>query len=332
MQELKKDIKEKSFKQCYLLYGSEEYLKQTYGSKLLESMLTKEEEMMNLDLFEGNKCSVSAIIDSAETMPFLALKRVVSVKESGLFGGERKADSEKLAVYLNNIPETTCIIFIESSVDRRSKLYKVLEKKGHAVEMKLPRESELVTWTVREAKKRFLTMTSSVSAYFIRSTGGDLQSLVGELEKLAAYKENKGEITIEDIDKVCIKSLETRIFDLVAEIGNRKIEKALEIYHNLLLMKESPIMVLSMIIRQFRLIFQCKVLLEEGKTVKEIAERTGQRDFVIRECVRQASNFTVPSLEQALERCLETDLGVKTGKISQELAVELLILSYSRRQ
>ena len=119
MKELKKQLKENHIYSCYLYYGTEYYLKTIYTNLLKKTLLESSTETMNIDIFEGNKQSISSILYSAETLPFLSEKRLVIVKESGLFQQGRKNDTEKIADYIKTIPSTTCILFIENDVNKR---------------------------------------------------------------------------------------------------------------------------------------------------------------------------------------------------------------------
>lgn len=329
MNVLKNDIKTKEFKKCYLLFGNEVFLKKTYESKLKEAINGKTEDLMNIEVFEDKKASVSKIIDACETLPFLAEKRVILVKESGLFQSGRKDDTEMLAEYAEKIPYTACIIFVESQVDKRNKLYKSVSSVGHCAELKTPSESELVKWVVSYFKKNKLNISSANAAYLLRTVGNGMETALKEMEKLISFKGKDSDILAEDIENVCTKSFEAKIFDMVGAIGNKDTKKALTVYRNLLFMKESPIMILSMITRQFRIIMQSGYLAKDGKSINEIAEITGQRDFVVRECLRQTKNFTFEILKNALDECLKIDLDIKTGMADAETAVEILIINYS---
>ena len=129
MKQLAEDIRQNNFKQVYLLFGEERYLRRYYKDKL-RTALCADGDTMNTHFFDGKDISVGALIDLAETMPFLAEHRVIFINESGLF----RSGGEKLAEYLAAPNESTVFIFTESEVDKRSKLYKTVQSKGHAAE------------------------------------------------------------------------------------------------------------------------------------------------------------------------------------------------------
>ena len=131
MQTLNQDIKDRSFKSAYLLFGDEAFLKKSYKNRLKEAVTGG--DTMNYNYYEGKGINVPEILGMADTMPFFAEKRLILVEDSGFFKGGGEAES--LAEYLPNVPDTTCLLFVETEVDKRSKLYKAVKKYGYAAEM-----------------------------------------------------------------------------------------------------------------------------------------------------------------------------------------------------
>lgn len=331
MKELEKQLKQKNIFSCYLFYGTEQYLKKKYTNLLKKTLLEESAEAMNFDIFEGDKQNIDIVLDSAETLPFLSDKRFLIIKQSGLFQVGRKNDTETIAEYISRIPDTTCILFLENDVDKRGKLYKAILKYGYIAEMNGLSEKELLYWIIRECKRNKFQIETKIASYLLYVVGSDMIQLEEEIKKLGSFLPENAQATSHDIDIICTKSLETKIFDLINAMLDGKPKEAITIYHNLLLMKESPLMVLAMIIRQFRMILQCKVLLEQGKTQSQIASKMNIRDFMVRGYLKQSKYFKVGELKQALEYCLQTDVNIKTGKLNGELALELLLLKYSRK-
>ena len=329
MNRLNTDIKTNNFKPLYLIFGEESFLVKHYEEGLSAAIVPEDARAMNAVRLEGKTVTAEAIEDAAETMPFLADKRLVLIKDSGLFDTGRKDESEKLAAYLPNVPDTCVLLFVESNVDKRGRAYKTADKSGLAVEMKTPEERELSAWAAKRLGAAGLTISGGAAAYLLRTVAHDMTSLHAETEKLIAYKGAEGgDITAADIDDICTKALATRIFDLTDAIGAKDAEKALQIYANMLLMKESPLMILAMIARQFRLILQCGHLAAKRVPQAEAAKTLGLHPFVARECTRQSAAFTGKILRQALRDCLDADLAAKTGGMVDRLAVEMLIVKY----
>ena len=330
MKELKKQWKNGEFGRCYLFFGAETYLLKDYETALEKALLPEGTEMMNHDIFEEKRATAAAIMDAAETFPFLNEKRLVTVKNSEFFQkGGRKEEGEKLKEFLADIPESTCLLFIEEKVEKTSALYKAVTKHGQAVEFKKLTEKDLGTWIKKLCKDNQKQMSESVLGLFLQTVDHDMENMEGELLKLIAYKGEESEIKAEDIRAVCTVSLEARVFDLVKAVAEKRPEKAVQIYRTLLSMKESPYMVLSLITRQFRFILETKLLSESGMTNETIAAKLEIRDFAVKEYLRQSKRFSARVWKDAMKDCLETDLNIKSGKAAEETAVELLIVKYA---
>ena len=131
MQTLNQHIKERNFKRAYLIFGEENFLKRSYKNRLRASILG--DDTMNYHYFEGKGINLSEVISLADTMPFFADHRLILIEGSGLF----KGNADELVEYLPNLPETTCMVFVEDEVDKRSRMYKAMKKYRYAAEMEM---------------------------------------------------------------------------------------------------------------------------------------------------------------------------------------------------
>ena len=148
MKSLNEDLKTGQFKQIYLLYGEEAYLKKLYKNRFVKAMVP-EGDTMNYRYFEGKNTNPKEIIDLAETLPFFAERRLIVLENTGFL----KNATPELAEYLKNMPETTYMIFVESELDKRGKLYKAIKEKGHIVELKRQDEKTLARWVLGMLKR-----------------------------------------------------------------------------------------------------------------------------------------------------------------------------------
>ncbi len=325
MQKLAEEIKTGQLKQVYILYGEEGYLRSQYRDKLKEALLGGG-DAMNLHYYEGKDVRPGEIIDLAETMPFFADRRVIILENSGLFshGGE------ELSEYLRAPAETAYFVFVEPTVDKRSKLYKAATAKGRAVEFKAQDETVLKRWVLGFLKKENKKITERDLELFLEKTGSDMENIRGELEKLLCYCMEKEAITAKEIEAVCTKRVSNQIFDMIGAVADRRQKAAMELYYDLLTLKEPPMRILFLITRQFNLLLQVKELKNKGYNVGVIGERVGLAGFIARKYVAQAAKFGEADLRKALQDCVETEEAVKTGKMNDVMSVELLIIKYSR--
>ncbi len=321
MQRILNQIKEKNFQQIYLLYGEERYLKKQYTQKLRDALTGGDE--MNTHFFEGKDVPVAQIIDLAETLPFLAERRVIFLSDTGLF----KSGGEKMAEYLASPSPTAFFVFTESEVDKRSKLFKTVSSKGCAVEFTVQDEKTLKRWIGSTLSKEGKKITEDTVCLFLSKTGTDMQNIQMELEKVISYCLDRDVVTDADIEAVCTVKLSDRIFDMMEAVARRQTRRALDLYYDLLALKVSPMLVLTMIARQYNHLLQTKELKRRGFSDRDIASRLGVPPFAVGKYVSQASLYKSAELQRALEECADMDYQVKTGLFSDRMAVELLILS-----
>jgi DNA polymerase-3 subunit delta len=121
---------------------------------------------------------------------------------------------------------------------------------------------------------------------------------------------------------------EASVFEMVDAIGRRDGATAARLLHRLL-EHDDPLQLFGMMIRQFRLLIQAREFLNEGGSPKEIGKAIGVHPFVGEKLAEQTKSFSLEQLETIYHHLLETDLGIKTGKVESELALDLLIAGVS---
>lgn len=327
MQQLLNDLKSGDLKQVYLLYGEEAYLRLQYRDKLKKALVPPD-DTMNYHYFEGKNINPLELIDLAETMPFFADRRVIFVENSGFF----KKSADRLADYLKEPSPTAEFVFVETEVDKRSRMFKAVKDAGRAVEFGAQNEATLKKWILVMLKKEGKRISEPTLNYFLQKTGTDMENIRRELEKVFCYTLERDVITESDIDAVCIRQVNNQIFDMVEAIALRRQKQALKLYYDLLSLKEPPMRILFLVGRQFNLLMQVKELKKKGYDDRRIGEKTGLHGFIVKKYVSQASRFSMTELKEALTACVEADEAVKTGKMNDVMSVELLIIRYSREK
>ena len=324
MKSIIEDIKNNTYKTVYLLYGDEAYLKKQYKDKL-KNALSAPDDTMNYAYFEGKDINAKAVIDLAATMPFLAEHRLIIMENTGFF----KSSNEDMASFAKEIPETTCMVFVEQEVDKRSKMFKAVKDAGRVIEMARQDEGTLKRWIMGILKRENKTLTEQTLNLFLQKAGDDMENIEKELEKLICYCMGREIITSEDVEAVCVTRVTNQIFDMINAIAEKRQEAALSLYKNLLTLKEPPMRILFLIARQFNLLMQVKAMRAAGNNNQSIAEKTGLHGFIVGKYITQSGKFTREMLREAVEACVNTEEAVKTGRMNDVMSVELLIIKYS---
>lgn len=324
MKSLNEDLKSGQFRQIYFLFGEENYLKKQYKDRLTRALIP-EGDTMNYAYYEGKGINVREVIDLAETMPFLGERRLIVIENSGFF----KNASPELADYLKEVPETTSFIFVESELDKRGKLFKTVKERGRVVELARQDEQTLVRWVLGNVKREGKQTTEAAVRHLISKCGTDMENLQKEMEKLFCYTLDHDSISIADIEEICTTQITNQIFDMVNAVAEKRQKKALDLYYNLLALKEPPMRILYLLARQFRLLLEVKELAANGCDRKEIASKAGLHPFVVGKYVEQSGAFSDRKLREVLEESVEIEESVKTGRLQDVLGVELFIVKHS---
>ena len=238
-----------------------------------------------------------------------------------------KSGGDRLAEYLETPNETTVFIFNESEVDERSKLYKVLKEKGTVAQLDFQTREALqgvIAGFLRKEGKRISTDTAN---RILDKTGTDMAMLRSELEKLVTYCMDSEVITTEDVETICSENIEDRIFDLLDAVSEKNAKKTMELYYDLLALKEPPIKLLTLIERQYNQLLQIRLLRDGGELKDTIAEKLNIRGYFIGRYMAQVAKYTAAELEDILKRSVQTDEDIKCGRISDTLGVETLLVS-----
>ena len=326
MKNIQADIKSGNFKQAYLLYGDEAYLKQQYKHNLVKA-LNPDGDTMNFNHYEGKGVDVKQLIDLCETMPFFADRRVILLEDTGFF----KNKSEELADYMKELPDYLCMVFVESEVDKRNRMYKAVKACGTIAEFARQDEKTLMRWAAGILGKAGKKITQRDMELLLTKTGTDMGNLRMELEKLICYTEGRDVVTAEDIEEICTTQTTNRIFDMVRAVTEKNQKRALDLYYDLLTLKEPPMRILFLLAKQYRQLLQVKQFAEAGLAQPEMASKLGVPSFAVRNIASCARAYTISELEQAVKDFVDAEESVKTGRLEDKLSVELLIIKYSSK-
>ena len=326
MKTIDNDIKLGQLKKVYLLYGQERYLIRQYRDKLKKAIVSPD-DTMNYTGFEGSDINVKEMIDLAETMPFFADRRLILLEDSKLF----KKGGDELGEYMESLPEATYFVFVEEEVDKRSKLYKAVTKAGTAIEFGTQTDETLMRWVGARISKEGKNITQAAYQTFITKTGTDMENIEKELEKLICYCMDKDVIEPADVEAITTEQISNKVFEMVDAIASHNQKHAMDLYYDLLALKEEPMRILFLITRQFQILLTVKVMSNQGFGNKDIASKAGCPEWAVRKYQGQAKAFSLEQIKEALADGVSYEEAVKTGHMNSQMAVELFIVAYSKK-
>ena len=321
MKVLNNDLKTSNFKAIYVLSGDDEFLKNSYKKRLKAAIVG--DDQMNFAYFEGKGIDIDSIINFGNTLPFFSEYRCILIEDSKWF----KSGNERFLDYVSNKPDSTKFIFVEKDLDKRSKLYKKVKDIGYIAELNNPNDIELIKFEGSLVKKAGKKITVTNMDFFIARVGNDMERLKSELDKLLSFTLDKDIIEEEDIRAIASVSLTGKIFDLVKMITNNKIKEALDIYEDLVALKEPPAKIMFFITKQFNQLLQIKELLFDGFSEQDIISKMNLNQYVVKNLIRQARGFDMAMLLSYIKNAIELEEAAKQGNINHKLALEMLMLT-----
>ena len=303
----------------YLLYGTKDFEIEEEIKKL-----SKDIDEMNISKYDLNNDMLSLALEDAKTMSLFGDKKIIIVDNANMFTGSTSKDSDLIEEYLNHINENTTLILIvhNDKLDTRKKITKLIKKVGKVQEF----IGELdATSLVRRLFKNYNIDYKTIQL-FIDRVGNNPLIIQNEINKIKIYKGNDRNITEEDILNLTTKLIEIDIFKLIDYIVRKNKEKALELYYEMLKMNEEPIKIVVILANQFRIMYQSKELLKKGYSEKDIASTLKIHPYRVKLAIQNSRNYTSDILLKNLNALADIDIGIKTGTINKDLALELFIL------
>lgn len=331
--ELQDNIKKRKIDGNYIFYGLDEQLIKDNIKLIKNAVLDKNFIDLNYTQFDGNTVNIDEAINMCETMPFMSEKKVVVIyRSSFLKEGEDKEETNKfnkLYKYLENpAPYSILIVYyvFQDEREKASNKIKKLEKKAFCVKFDKLKGMNLEKKVKSLFDERKKEIGKIELKFFCDNVDSDMNIIINEVEKLCSYTGYK-EITKNDILMMLPPKSDNDIFDLVDCLGQKKPEKAIDILNELIFKGEKIPMILFMIERQFRLLFNIKNGIENGKRKENLISELRLNPYICDKMILQSKKFTAKQLKGALHTCLNTEENLKSSSSNSKTEMELLIIN-----
>lgn len=325
--ELENELNKKILKSIYVFYGEETYILSNCVNKIKKIFGELSEGINYILLDETN---VNNILSEMDTPAFGYEKKLIVIKKSELFkrGSKLKDLQEKLDVYINKnieyINSSLVLVFIEEKVDKL-KFTQTFEKYGVICNFEKLKPIQIVKRLKTICNQYNVKVLEKDLMYLIEIAGTSMQNLINEIRKLIEYTGDGGTITRESIDKLVIPQVDSVIFNLTDELGNKNITKSLEILHNLIYQKEPLQVILITLYRHFKKLYLVKLANNENREIKEVLELKSNQIFLISKYKKQTEYFTEQNLRKILKELYTLDYKSKQGLIDLEVGLEAVL-------
>ncbi len=321
-----------------LLYGEETYLLETKLKRIKKDF---GELVKGINYIQLDETNVKELISDIETPAFGYENKLIIARNTGLFKKEKKnargADVAlndlmlKIAQYIDEnislINEAVELVFVEESAEKNT-LYKTIEKNGEVTEfapLKLP---QLIQNIQKICAAYKVKIDNETTKYFVELCGANMQDLINEIRKLIEYVGENATITKKDIDLLCIKQIDSVIFDLTDNLGKKDTKKAIEVLNNLLYEKEPIQKILITLYNHFKKLYIVKIAEEYRKDLATSMKLKPNQLFLTTKYKMQASYFSKEEIENIMEEFINLDANYKVGLIDINIGLEAILCRY----
>ncbi|MBD3380532.1 MAG: DNA polymerase III subunit delta [Candidatus Omnitrophica bacterium] len=305
----------------YLITGNDPYIREREIKRIRGKYLSPGEEELNYSVYGCE--DIDGIMDSLGTMPFLADKRVVLVKDAGDIN---ESALETLLNYLSS-PSDTGVLVIAGEFDKRKKAYKELSSAMEVLRADKPDAETVKGWIRKYFKREGIEISSDAVEIIAELKGDDTIGIKAELEKLAGFAEG-GRIEASHVQQLVGRSVADTVFDLVDAINARKSEWVFGILKDLYDNKKQPQEILGYLGWYLRMMQKIALLSGRGVPSEGIVRELGYKPGYARRLLRQARDYPVKRIEKWTRAVYETDRDIKTGKRDAVLAMEMLMVEF----
>ncbi len=301
---------------AYLLYGEEEYLKDLYIARIKKLAV---DDPMNIYLFTG-KTDLNEIAEIVNGVSLFGERKLILVTGSGFFKSATELS------FLEDLEDGNCtIVFREDSADKRLKSYKDLLKVGIIFECKRQSEKDILLMLSAAAQGAGRTLSPGAAELLIQGIGNDLTRLLSEMEKLILLVGDGDVIRESHVEQACTLSLSARIFDLTDALAAGNKGKAFEVLQALLDEKEAPLIILSILAKNWVSLYKAKLIIEEGGGQGDIQRSLGVAPFIAKKLWEQSKRMSKEDIRKKILFATQMNESIKSGLIKETSALELLI-------
>ncbi len=330
----------------YILSGRDDFSLNESLSEIKRSLGDESLLSANTTVLDGQQVTPEQLGGVAETVPFLAEKRLVIVngllerfEPKGRAGrGKDKApaareqgDYESFGHRLKLLPDSTVLVLVDGNVVKGNPLFRELAPGAEVRTFPLLRREKLAQWIKRRVGREGGHISPQAVELLARLVGSNLWIMASEVNKLVLFASG-GSVEEEDVKRVVGYSQQSNVFAMVDAILEFKIRLAQRSLQQLLKAGVAPSYLLFMLTRQVRLIVRAKALKRQGKSAGEIQDRLAlASDFAWRKTQEQAAGYSLDRMKEIYRKLLETDLSIKTGRYDGELALNILVAELCHR-
>ncbi len=307
----------------YLFYGEERFLIERLVRKLREAIVIPEQAEFTYYRFYGEEVQLLDLLEILNGFSLFATRRLVILQHSEKL---KKNTLEPLIAYCQHPSEFNCFVCITEKPNLKDPLYAAISKNGVVVQLRRLYRNHLGGWLEREARQLGYRLAPEASSYMVETGGEDLAILYSELLKVITYAGEKKTLTLKEVAAVVGETKIHSVFDFTEALARRQIGKGLKALDRLLTHGEPPLLLLRMIGRQFRHLWQVKLYRQAGDSPEQIGKKIGLHRYFLKDVLQNSAHFSEEELREILQRLVQLDIALKSTSLPPRRLLEKFVI------
>lgn len=312
------------------LYGDDTFRSGEKLRSLKENFLNKStSENASSSVFDFEEDIDFEKIRSAVIMDGLFSSKKIVIIKNIISSSNNETRKEMMELIIKNkLSKDILLVFWEKGNPKKGNaFFKFLLEKADNHDFPKLSGTTLINWVKSEFEKRGAKIEGPALNLLINFVGDSSLQMIGEIEKLSIFSEGTI-IKEEDVNMIVKSKIESNIFETIEAMASKNKKMALELLHKQLERGDDPFYILSMYVYQFRNLIKIGSFYFDGISDKNIiSQKTKLHPFVVQKGLQQLRNFSFGGIKDIYKRLGDMDRKLKSGKISAEYALEMLVVS-----
>ncbi|MEE6634898.1 DNA polymerase III subunit delta [Limosilactobacillus pontis] len=335
--ELSQQLKKASPAPIYLVLGTQQALQQQ-ALDLFLTLIPESERVMNVGRYDMETTPVATALDDAMSAPFFGERRLVVINKPYFLTGEKKRgkidhDLDSFKRYLAQPEMTTTLVILApyEKLDGRKGIVKTLKRAAVTISAAPLNEQQARQQVVGRLMGAGFQIDQAAVDELVRRTNADYGLMIANLAKLKLLAYQDKHITQAQVAALVPQSLDENVFDLVTAVLRHDQVQALDLYHQLLAGQQQPLRINAVLVGQFRLLIQLKVLSRRGLSQGNLAKQLNVHPYRVKLGLQTARRFSLLALENAYLGLIRIERALKTTQRDPALLFQLFMLQYAHQ-
>ncbi len=338
-------IKSNRINGAYYIYGADFYAVEQLKKMIVANVVQKGDEDFNLHEFESKGISLLEVCEVCDNIPMFAEKLCVTISDLDADAEKiPEADIKALIEEIQNLPDTTVLIFFNPNVDvcggkkypsgKNKKIIDAIAKNGTVVKIPIRTQSEAIKDITAMCKDEGLFINVSAARMLYERLNGDFMLISSEIAKLCSYTSGikQNEINESIVELLTPDTPDAKSYELADAVASGNVSLSLKLLSELFAMRSDPIFLLYVITGSMIDLYRVRLAMDKGKTIADVMTDFGypkNMEFKVKNAFNTARNIKTERLKRCIDILLDTDIKFKSGAGIPSILLEEAIIKMS---